>query len=924
MNAREELFGREHELAALNAFVAAAGPRAIVLEGEPGIGKTSLWRSALEKAVDGGARVLSASPASGESQLSFSVLADLLGPTLDEVGEDLPAPQRRALALALLMEEAGDEETAQQRTVFAATLTTIRLLAERSPLLLAIDDMQWVDAASAGALGFAIRRLGDAPASIVGTKRSDLAPGTDNQIESAMESRHGQMMQVIEVGPLSMSSVHDAIRIRFGTTFPPSVMQRVHTTSGGNPFYALELARALTGRSAPLEPGGELPVPPTLQQVVGQRLSGLSDATQEALGLVALMSQPTYSTLEAAGVHAELAEALDAGIVERGDGDRLRFAHPLYASAAAARLTPETRRRLHARLAELLTGEERARHLALGAVGPSDAVARELDEAVKEAVGRGAIGTAAELAEQAIRLTPPERTDELRKRLLETATHEIRHGDTVAARAHLEPMLEQLPAGPLRAQVLLQLARLDEFQAAKALTLCEQAIAEAGPTDVTAAAAHQMAAEMSMLTGNIPAALEHARLACDTAEEAGDRSLLIESLGTLCHYQTYTGTIEPGLLERAVELERQHPRPSNNYSPREIMGLRLMYADRLDEARVLLEASLATAEEIGDELDRGSLLIHLTQLECRAGRLAVADEYAREVTISREQAGWGIAAARFVNALVGAHLGRVTKAREEAEDGAALSAAGGREVFRVLNTWARGFLELSRGDAPMADSYLRALPEIVDGMGYANPGVRPVHGDAIEARLGAGDVEVGSQVDDLERRANQFEHPTAKTVAARCRGLQLLASNRSDEAIAELDRALTLSQASPQPLERGRTELALGSALRRVKRRREAREHLTAALEIFDNLGTPLWAERAAAEIARIPGRSTNAASGLTPTEQRVAELVANGLSNKEVASKLFISVRTVEANLSSIYAKLGLRSRSELARRLGSEQPNS
>ncbi len=147
------------------------------------------------------------------------------------------------------------------------------------------------------------------------------------------------------------------------------------------------------------------------------------------------------------------------------------------------------------------------------------------------------------------------------------------------------------PPGRRAPACLLQLARLREEQAARALELCNQAIAEAGPTDVRAAEAHQLAAEMSMLSGDIPSAIEHARLAVNLAEAAGDKAVLIECLGTLCHYQTYTGAIEPGLLEKAVELERQQARPSNNYSPREILGLRLMYADRLDEARVLLEES---------------------------------------------------------------------------------------------------------------------------------------------------------------------------------------------------------------------------------------------------------------------------------------------------------------------------------------------
>jgi len=917
MNARgAELFGRDSELAALTAFVRdAAGPAALVLDGEPGIGKTTLWRSAVSEARKTSVRVLASSPASGETQLSFAVLADLLAESVKEVGADLPKPQRRALELALLLDEAADEDV-QPRTVLAATLSTLRLLAERQPVLIAIDDLQWVDLASLDALSFAFRRLGDAPVSVLGAQRLDPGGQQDGLLGRALEQRHGPSLRRLNIGPLSLGAIHDAIRERFGVSFVHSVMRQLHEASGGNPFYALELARTLAKRPAPLEPGGTLPVPETLQQIVNQRLDGLSTDAQQLLATVALLSDPTMETLEAAGSGTALDEALRAGVVEQVGGGRVRFSHPLLASAAVARVPPAARRALHIRLAELVVGEERARHLALGAPGPSAEISDELERAVREAVGRGAIGAAAALAEQALRLTPPEQDDALRRRQLETARFEIRHGDTEHARAHLDPMLAELPAGPMRAGVLLQLARMEESNATHALELCEQAIAEAGPADVRGAEANQLAAEMSMLSGNVPAALDHARLACVTAENAGDSALLIESLGTLCHYQTYTGSIEPGLLERAVELERRQKRPSNNYSPREILGLRLMYADRLDEARTLLEASLATSADLGDELDRASLLVHLTQLECRAGRLAIADEHAREMTRIFEQAAWGMAPARFASALVGAHLGRVARVRDEATEGAEVAARGGSEVFRVLNLWALGFLELSVGDSLAADRSLHELPATVDGMGYANPGVRPVHADAIEARIGAGELAVEPMIDDLERRGQAFDNPSVIAAAARCRGLLRAAEGSMDEAIEAMELAVRLGSASPQPLERARSLLVLGSTLRRAKRRREARDILTSALEAFDYLGTPLWAEKAAAELARIPGR-TAAPSGLTATEARVAELVAEGLSNKEVASTLFVSVRTVEANLSSVYSKLGVRSRSELTRRL-------
>ena len=202
-------------------------------------------------------------------------------------------------------------------------------------------------------------------------------------------------------------------------------------------------------------------------------------------------------------------------------------------------------------------------------------------------------------------------------------------------------------------------------------------------------------------------------------------------------------------------------------------------------------------------------------------------------------------------------------------------------------------------------------------MGFRNPGVRPVYADAIEAQIGAGDLEVESLIDELERRGRALDYPWARAVAARCRGLLLAARGNLQAAIGELERALAEHQRSTQPLERGRTLLCLGSAYRRAKRRGDARRTLTEALELFDELGAPLWAERAAAELARVPGRAP-AAGGLSETERRVAELVAEGLSNKEIAARLFVAVRTVEANLSKVYAKLGVRSRTELVGRLG------
>jgi DNA-binding CsgD family transcriptional regulator len=910
------IFGREAELARIDDFLAGAaeGASALVLEGEAGVGKTTLWAEAVGRARATGGRVLTCSPSAPEAKLSFQGLADLLGPVVDAVLETLPPMQRRALEVALLLSEPGGEP-ADQRTVAAGTLGALRDLAAAAPVLVAIDEVQWLDPPSDAALAFAFRRLGDVPISVLLAKRS--GDGNDPLVLAALEQRRARFDR-LSVGPLPVPALHALIHDRLGVANPHRVLESIRQTSGGNPFFALELATALARRAEPPEPAHPLPVPETLRELVRERLDDLPPRTRDLLAAASALSDPTLGSLGALGTEERAFDAaVRAGLIEV-ERHRVRFTHPLLASGAYDRLGPQARRALHRRLATVTEGEERARHLALGVIGPETAVASELQNAARHAAARGAIAAAAELAEQSVRLTPAMEADVTSERRLEAAGYEVRAGDTERARANLEPLLRELSPGPTRVRVMLRLARLQEAVPSSALEMCREAIHDAGPDDaLLVAEAHQLSAEMSMLSGDVSGAIEHARVAARRAEDAGDSPVLIECLGTLCHYETYTGGITPGLLERAVELERRLPRPSNNYSPREILGLRLMYADRLDEARELLETSYDTAVELGDELDRASLLIHLTQLECRAGRLSDAFRCAREAEVSIEQAGAPRAAGRFASALALAHLGRADEARAAGEEGAALASKGGSRVFLALNRWALGFLELSIGDALAADRRLRGLSEELDSMGYANPGVRPVYADVIEARIGAGELDVDPFIDELELRGEAQDNPWAEGAAGRCRGLLLAARMDMAAAAAELERALVVQKRSPQPLERGRTLLALGSVHRRAKRRADARRTLTLALELFDNLGAPLWAERAASELGRVPGRG-RASGELSETERRVAELVAEGLSNKEVAARLFVTVRTVEANLSKVYAKLGLRSRTELASLMG------
>ena len=270
--------------------------------------------------------------------------------------------------------------------------------------------------------------------------------------------------------------------------------------------------------------------------------------------------------------------------------------------------------------------------------------------------------------------------------------------------------------------------------------------------------------------------------------------------------------------------------------------------------------------------------------------------------------------ARWAAGITAAGRGEVAAAREHAEAGLLAAEAAGRQAWVLRNVALLGFIELSLGDHAAAHERLGGLPKRLESMGVADPSVHPVLHDVIEALVGVGDLERAEiETRALEKRGRALDRPWALSVAARCRGLLLGARGDLDGAVASLERALVEHERLPMPFERGRTLLALGQVQRRVKQRGAARATLEEALATFDALGAALWAEKARDELARIGGR-TSTAGELTPTERRVAEQVAEGRTNKEAAAALFVTVKTVEANLSRVYAKLGIRSRSELA----------
>jgi DNA-binding CsgD family transcriptional regulator len=911
-----EVVGREQELRLLWAFAGGDGPRVLLLEGDAGIGKTTLLREAITAASDAGARVLATRPAAAEAGLAYSGLGDLLAEVLEAIVPELPPPQATALEIALLRREA-EGRSVDLHTVSAGVLSALRALAARDAVVVAVDDLQWLDRETEAALAFAFRRLGNERVRLIASLRLDRGPAQPAQVELIPAERTVR----VPIGSLSAGALHEVIRIHAGRTLPRPILLRIHELSGGNPFYALEIMRSLP----PDEPPAGSQIPPSVEALTTGRLGRLQGPVRRLLEPAALLRDPTVSLLEAltaepGRVGERLDRAVAAGVIELSV-DRIRFTHPLLAEAMATMIGPGRRLQLHAELAQLVEDpEQRARHLALASSRPCAQTANEIERGARAAAARGAPAAAAELLEIAAAMTPDSQQRARWRRTIEAARAYKPAGVPARGRKLLATILPELPSGIERADSLVALAELsnDDFVAADR-ALEEAVIHARGDDERLSVIYRERAYGCSSHVGHV-AAREHAELAVAAATRAGEARVLIPALTFLAALETWSGSSKQGALERVLKLQQRERLPlAYTYSPNVILGLRHMSVDRLDEARQLFEAEAAGAESGGDDYTYSSLLVYLTELECRAGNFSVAASHAAECWLRSEQRGEQFqgGAALWAKALVDAHLGRVEEARAAAERGTALSTEIGEEVYRVLNQYALGFLELSVGDLVRADAVLRPLPLRLVELGWDEPSLFPVWPNSIEALIATGEQELAGEYLDLyQERARRCDCPWALATAARCHGLLRVAEGDIDGALAACERALGEHRRTPAAFERGRTLLALGGAQRRARRLRDARETLQHALTLFEQLGAPLWAAKARAEVGRIGGR-TKSRDELTPSEQRVAALVAEGKTNKEVAAALVVSVHTVEAALTQVYRKLDVRSRTELARRL-------
>jgi class 3 adenylate cyclase/DNA-binding CsgD family transcriptional regulator len=906
---RDAIVGREPELELLAAFTAgrARGAVLALVEGQAGVGKSALWSAAAAHADQAGACVLAARPTAAEATSSYAGLDDVVRPVVGVLPR-VTEPRRRALGAALLLDDGGVEP--QPRLVALGVLSLLEALAAEAPVVVAVDDWQWLDAPSEAVLAFVVRRLAGDRVRLLATVRSEEA---DDGVAGLLRSLPEGRALEVPLGPLSARALHRLIHDRTGRWLSPPALARLHEASRGNALTALELART--------DVTGTTPLVTDVRRLLARRVSALSPAARDVLRCVAALAEPTIRAVKAgaddpAATDEGVEEALASEVLER-HGERLRFAHPLFAAVVEEHTPPDVWRAVHHRLAAASAEpEQRARHLAIAATGPDPEVASALDIAAARAASRGAPVIAAELAERAAGLTPPQHRDLRVRRLLAAADSHALAGDGAEAQRVLRGLIDTLSPGRDRAAALCRLAYV--VTDGTNVALGKQALAEAGDDDRLLAEIHATLANAVMSQGDFAIVDRHGEAAVEHARRAGDAFLEARATTEMAFARFGRGEgVQRDALVRAARLERRGTGRWTETTALLVLGIQLYQTGQLEVGHKVLRAELARAVRRGAFDQQTFCHLVLADAALRAGRVGVAETHARQaldLALGMEL-GNGEAGSRWASAKVDAHVGRVESAREHATRSIELSAEIGDAIWLAFSSAVLGFLELSLGNAEAAVARLAPLGP--QGLGH-DPEIASAAPDLAEALVMSGDLEGARAVHaELARFGRDRQRPWAIATALRCDGLIAGAEGRHEAAIADLEAAMDLMNRIGRPMETARTFLALGAAQRRAKRRADARSSLQAGLKIFAELDAQLWVRRAEAEIARLGGRRARERDELTPTEQRIAALAADGRLNREIAAELFLSDRTVEANLTRIYRKLGVRSRTQLARRL-------
>ena len=828
---------------------ASLGPAGLIIEGEPGIGKTTLWVEAIDRARERGFLVLSSRPAQTESVLAYACLADLLSSVDPKLWADLPQPQRHAVDRVLLRAER-DEAATDRRAVAAAFLSVIEVLARTTAVLLGIDDLQWVDLSSVHVLTFAARRV-TGRIGVLGAVRTS----TDSAPASWLQLPRPEALRRITLPPLSLGATQAMVADRLGRSFPRPTMVKIYQTSGGNPFYAIELARAI--QDDPVR-GAEL-LPGSLNELVQARIGSVDADTADALLAASSLAAPTVGMVAQAVstdprlVVRKLEVAEGQGIIHL-DGTSIRFTHPLLERGVYSAASAASRRAMHRTLSELVEEPElRARHLALATTSADPTTLRALDAAAEIARGRGAPEASAELVGLAVRLG-----GETPERMIRLAGYHFSAGDAEQARAMLEKTVARTASGPLRAGALylLGVVRMFDDSFIEAAELLKRTLDEAEDNLALRVQTLVTLSFVQFNAGQLAAAVESVDGAIADAERVGLPDLFGQALSmqVMLHFFRGDGFDAPG-MDRALTLEDLDVPVPSAFRPSVQRALLLACTGQLDQAHDEMSAMRRHNLERGDESGLLFIDFHAVLLEIWRGDFGEATLVAENLMECTRRLGgdFPLCVGLTARAALAAYAGRVDQARSDATEALA---AGQRTHSHLLSHWpvtVLGFLDVSlcNYEAALAtlQPQLSRLDAAPDGTEIIGASFVP---DAVEAMVSLGQLaEVEPIIERFERNGRRLDRPWMLAIGGRCRSMLLATGADIDGAVLAAEEAMVQHDRVPMPFERARTQLLLGQLQRRQRRQDAASTTLRDALDTFERLGTAVWAERARAQLAR-------------------------------------------------------------------------
>jgi class 3 adenylate cyclase/tetratricopeptide (TPR) repeat protein len=905
------LFGRERELQAVDEALASARlgrSSRLLIRGEPGIGKTALLEHALAEAA--GMKRLSARGVEFEADMPFAGLHELLHPALGLIGR-LPPVHATALKSSLGL---GDRVEADRLIVGAGVLEIISSYAERGPLLITVDDAQWLDRASSEAIAFAARRLvADPIAVLVAVREGEESPFLNAGLPE------------LSLSGLDQDAAAELLKGSASTPISDEILERLLRATGGNPLALRELAAA--GPQGSTSPHDDLPITTSVERAYLRRADGLSEGARRVVLLMAASGiselgpvQRAAAVLEIDRQEVEEAEAA-AGLVDLR-GDRIEFVHPLARAAIYHSASPAQRRAAHRALASVTTDpddlDRRAWHLAAAASGWDSEAAEALERAARRARdSTGYDAAARDLAESA-RLT--EGIELRAERFFQAADNAWLAGRAELALDLLGNARKLLPPAALGVDIenlaghiaMRRGAVMDGYRTLTAAALAVEPVDRLKAVRILADAALS-AFGAGHPDETLPAAIRaiDLLLPTDPPESAVFAHVAYGALAIMAG----RGSDGPRRLHESVALFAAVPAESVDPLVLLCACVAGVFLREARSGRELLDRALSQAREHAPTAALPAVLFMLGRDAAATDRWPIARaQYEEAARVAREstQFTW-LAGAVAGLAWLDALEGREAECRAHADEAGALTEQYGMGMYQAWSMIALGQLELGLGRPESALSHFLECASFLEAIAIDDPDLSPAP-DIVDALVHLGRLEEAKVIsDEYGQRAAAKGQPFALARAARGRALLAPQGGHAEE----YETALRYHEGTPDLFERARTHLYYGERLRRTRQRVNARRQLRAALRAFDQLGAAPWSERALAEL-RASGETAQVRDDryrqqLTPQELQVALTLAEGATTREAAARLYLSPKTVEYHLRHVYDKLEIRTRDDL-----------